>query len=220
MLLSVIIPVYNEEKSVVDVIKMVQMVPIAKEIIVVDDCSTDNTPVMLRTVSNIKVLTKKKNQGKGAAIRTGLLAAKGDIVLIQDADFEYNPKDYLRLMAPFLNDNNVAAVYGSRFKGKGSFLFRSWLANIFLTFLTNALFGSKITDMETGYKAIRHEVFKQLNLSARRFDIEPEITAKLLRQGWRIVEVPISYHYRKEGKKIGWRDGVIACLTLLKWYVK
>ncbi|MEO0070661.1 MAG: glycosyltransferase family 2 protein [candidate division WOR-3 bacterium] len=220
MLLSVIVPVYNEENSVVNLLKRVQQVPVLKEIIVVDDGSTDRTPDLLSSIPGIKVITHPHNCGKGTAIRSGLANAQGDLVIIQDADLEYEPEDYPRLLAPFLKDNRVAAVFGSRFKGKGKFLLRSRLANIFLTFFTNALFGGKITDMETCYKVVRRNLFTGLNLSAQRFDIEPEITAKLLRSHRRIIEVPINYHARQEGKKIGFKDGISACWTLLKWYVK
>lgn len=219
MLLSVIVPVYNEERSVGDLLKRVQRVPVPKEIVVVDDGSTDRTPELVRSILGIRVITHPHNCGKGVAIRSGLAHAQGDVVLIQDADLEYEPEDYPRLLEPFLNDDRVAAVFGSRFKGKGEFLFRSRLANIFLTFFTNTLFGGKITDMETCYKVVRRSLFAELKLSARRFDVEPEITAKLLRCRRRIVEVPISYHGRREGKKIGWKDGISACWTLLKWYV-
>ncbi|MEO0019462.1 MAG: glycosyltransferase family 2 protein [candidate division WOR-3 bacterium] len=217
-MLSVIIPVYNEENSVLEIIEQVKSVPIQKEIVVVDDGSSDKTVTLLRDVTGIKLFIHNYNQGKGAAIRTALPHASGDIILIQDADLEYDPSDYPKLVAPF-KDLKVIAVYGSRFKGKGRFLFLSRLANIFLTFITNALFGGKLTDMETCYKLIRKEAAVKLNLQAKRFEIEPEITAKLLRQHYRIVEVPIKYHGRSRGKKIGWRDGLIACWTLLKVYV-
>lgn len=214
-----VIPVYNEEHSIEQVIRKVQSVPVQKEIIVVDDASSDRTPEILRALPGIRVLTHSQNRGKGAAVRTGLNNARGEVVIIQDADLEYDPEDYPRLIAPF-KDPECVAVFGSRFRGRGLFLLRSRLANIFLNFFTNALFGSKITDMETGYKAIRRRVFQQLELSANRFDIEPEITAKLLRRHLRIVEVPIHYTARVEGKKIGWRDGLAALLCLIKYYVR
>ncbi len=218
MLVSVIIPVYNEEDSVQEIINKVQSVPVEKEIIVVDDGSSDRTPHLLRTISGIKLITHKRNQGKGAAIRTALLHATGDVVIIQDADLEYDPNEYGRLLAPF-SDRRVAAVFGSRFRGKGKFIISSKIANIFLTFLTNALLGGKITDMETCYKVLRRNVFRNIALKANRFDIEPEITAKLLRYRCKIVEIPIRYVGRTSGKKIGWRDGLAACYTLVKWYV-
>ncbi|MEO0081213.1 MAG: glycosyltransferase family 2 protein [candidate division WOR-3 bacterium] len=217
MKLSVVMPVYNEEASVADVIEQVKRVPVEKEIIAVDDHSLDRTLEVLRSIPGISVVTHATNQGKGAAIRTGLRAASGDVVIIQDADLEYDPNDYPRLLAPFA-DQDVDAVYGSRFRGRSKFLFLSRLANYFLTFLTDLLFGGRITDMETCYKAIRRPLFLRLNLTARRFEVEPEITAKLLRLGARIVEVPIAYRARRVGKKIGPRDGIMACRALLKWY--
>ncbi|MGQ9678551.1 MAG: glycosyltransferase family 2 protein [bacterium] len=218
MILSVIIPVFNEENSIISLIKKIQNVPLTKEIIVVDDCSQDRTPELLQTIPDIKVLTHSQNSGKGAAIRTGLKYAQGNVVIIQDADLEYDPNDYPRLLAP-LFDESVEAVFGSRFRGRGKFLLPSRLANTFLTFFTNALFGGKITDMETCYKVIRRSLLQKLKLVANRFEIEPEITAKLLRHRVRIVEVPIHYTARTKGKKIGWRDGVAAIISLIKWYV-
>lgn len=218
-MLSVIIPVFNEETSIIGLIEKVQSVPLTKEIIVVDDCSQDRTPELLRTIPGIKLFTHSRNRGKGAAIRTGLKYAEGKFVIIQDADYEYDPNDYPRLLAPFA-DKSVGAVFGSRFRGQGKFLLHSLLANIFLTFLTNALFGSKITDMETCYKVIRRSLLQKLALVANQFEIEPEITAKILRYQVRIVEVPIHYAARMKGKKIGWRDGVAAIKSLIKWYVR
>jgi len=218
--LSVIIPVYNEERSVAGLIERVKAVPVAKEIIAVDDCSSDRTLEVLRGVPGIRVFTHPENRGKGAGIRTGLRHTKGDIVLIQDADLEYDPDEYPRLLAPFA-DPAVDAVYGSRFRNPdNTWLLHSKLANCFLTFTTNALFGGRVTDMETCYKAIRRPLFQDLDLTADRFEIEPEITAKLLRRRARIVEVPISYRARTEGKKIGPKDGVMACYFLAKWYLR
>jgi len=218
MKLSVIIPVYNEVNGVDKIINTVKNVPIDKEIIVVDDFSTDGTRDKLKMIDCIKLLFHPKNMGKGAAIRTGTSEARGDVVIIQDADLEYDPWDYLNLIKPF-EDKRVGAVFGSRFKGSGDFLFLSKLANRFLTFFTNIMFG-KVSDMETCYKLVRREIFLDLGLTANRFEIEPEITAKLLRKKIRIAEVPIKYHARKIGKKIGVRDGLAACYYLLKWYLK
>lgn len=218
MKLSVLIPVYNEERSVAALVERVRAVPVPKEIVVVDDCSTDNTLAVLAAIPDIVVLRHPVNRGKGAAIRTALARATGDVVLIQDADLEYDPDDYPRLLAPFA-DPQVDAVFGSRFRGRGTFLLASRLANYLLTFLTDALFGGRITDMETCYKAVRRPLFARLNLRASRFEIEPEITARLLRLGARIVEVPIRYAARREGKKIGPRDGIAACCYLLRLYV-
>lgn len=218
MKLSVIIPVYNEVNGVDKIINTVKNVPIDKEIIVVDDFSTDGTRDKLKMIDGIKLLFHPKNMGKGAAIRTGTSEAMGDVVIIQDADLEYDPWDYLNLIKPF-EDKRVGAVFGSRFKGSGDFLFLSKLANRFLTFFTNIMFG-KVSDMETCYKLVRREIFLDLGLTANRFEIEPEITAKLLRKKIRIAEVPIKYHARKIGKKIGVKDGLAACYYLLKWYLK
>ncbi|MBN2536881.1 glycosyltransferase family 2 protein [candidate division WOR-3 bacterium] len=218
MTLSVIIPVYNEEGSVARIIERVRAVPIEKEIITVDDHSSDNTLAVLRSIPGIRVVSHPENRGKGAGIRTGLEHATGDIVVIQDADLEYDPGDYPRLLAPF-DDPAVDAVYGSRFRNPANrWLLHSKLANRFLTFLTNALFGGRVTDMETCYKLLRRPLFSRLGLTARRFEVEPEITAKLLRLRARISEVPITYRARSEGKKIGPWDGVMACWFLLKWW--
>ena len=219
MKLTVLIPVYNEESSVAELIDHVRAVPIDKEVIVVDDNSSDNTLEVVRSIPGLRVFTHQTNRGKGAGIRTGLAHSSGDVVVIQDADLEYDPAEYPRLLAPFA-DPRVDAVYGSRFRGNGSFLLHSRIANYFLTFMTNAAFGGRLTDMETCYKAIRRPLFQDLDLTANRFEIEPEITTKLLRRRARIVEVPISYRARTEGKKIGPRDGLMACWCLAKWYVR
>lgn len=219
MKLSVLIPVYNEEASVEQLIARVKAVPVNKEIIVVDDHSQDRTLETLKRIPGIKVFAHSTNQGKGAAIRTALKHATGDVVVIQDADLEYDPADYPKLLAPFA-DPHVDAVYGSRFRGRGRFLLLSRLANYFLTFWTDILFGGRITDMETCYKVIRRPLFQSLELTANRFEIEPEITVKLLRKRARIVERPIRYNARTEGKKIGPRDGIMACWYLLKWYLR
>jgi glycosyltransferase involved in cell wall biosynthesis len=219
MTLSVVIPVYNEEASVARLVERVKAVPVNKEIITVDDQSSDGTLAVLNRIPGIRVFSHAVNRGKGAAVRTGLAQAAGDVVVIQDADLEYDPDDYPALLRPF-DDPKVDAVYGSRFRGGGSFLLMSKLANYFLTFLTNALFGGRMTDMETCYKLIRRPLFQSLDLTADRFEIEPEITAKLLRRRCRIVEVPIRYNARRVGKKIGPRDGVTACIALARWYVR
>ncbi|MBN2465819.1 glycosyltransferase family 2 protein [candidate division WOR-3 bacterium] len=220
MKLSVIVPVYNEETSVTELVERVKAVPVDKEIITVDDHSRDNTLAVLNRIPGIRVISHPVNRGKGAAVRTGLAQATGDVVVIQDADLEYSPDDYPVMLEPF-SDPRVDAVYGSRFRGSGnSFLLHSKLANYLLTFFTNALFGGRITDMETCYKLIRRPLFQGLDLVANRFEIEPEITAKLLRKHCRIAEVPIQYNARKAGKKIGPRDGVAACIALARWYVR
>lgn len=219
MKISVIIPVYNEEKTIEKVIEEVKKVPIEKEIIVVDDGSIDNTKEVLKGILGIKKIFLTKNQGKGAAIQAGLKLATGDIVVIQDADLEYNPFDYLKLIKPFYKYGENIVVYGSRFKGKSRFLFLSKLANIILNFFTNLLFSSKISDMETCYKIIPRKIMLALKLKSKRFEIEPEITAKLLKKKIKIIEVPISYNARKEGKKIKAKDGFLALLTLLYYRI-
>jgi len=219
MKLSVLIPVYNEEQSVARLVDVVKAVPVDKEIIVVNDHSHDRTAEILKGITGIRAFQHPVNRGKGAAIRTALAHAQGDVCIIQDADLEYDPNEYPSLLEPFA-DPRVDAVYGSRFRGDSSFLFLSRLANYFLTFLTNSLFGGRVTDMETCYKAIRRELFQSLGLTADRFEIEPEITAKLLRRRCRIVERPIRYRARTKGKKIGAKDGVMACWFLAKWYVR
>ena len=227
MKLSIIIPAYNEEKTILEVIdkvKKTSLKNITKEIIVVDDFSTDNTKSLLSNLrdSSIKVFFHQKNQGKGAAIRTGLNQATGNIILIQDADLEYNPEEYPKLLEPII-EGKADVVYGSRLEAikkdiKNMYKLH-YVGNMFLTLMTNLLFGAKITDMETGYKVFRKEVIKDIKLRARRFDFEPEITAKILKKGYKIVEVPIGFAGRKfdEGKKITWRDGVNALYYLLKY---
>lgn len=229
--LSIIIPVFNEEKTIQSVllkIQMVQLPQIEKEIIVVDDCSTDNTRLMvvahIKTASNceIKYLGHEVNKGKGAALHTGIHAATGDIILVQDADLEYDPKEYHTLLQPIL-DGHADVVYGSRFMGgKPHRVLFFWhtIGNRFLTFLSNLLTNLNLTDMESGYKTFRAEVLKNIVLHEKRFGFEPEITAKISRiKGIRIYEVGISYYGRTyaEGKKISWRDGVRAIYCILKY---
>lgn len=224
--LSIIIPVYNEEKTILKVIGEIKKtkLKIGSEIIIVDDFSTDRTRDILKTINgpSIRVFYHKNNKGKGAAIRTGLQYSTGDIILIQDADLEYSPKEYGKLLKPILS-NREKVVYGSRMKIIKANLDKMYkvhyLGNVFLTFVTNILYGSKITDMETGYKVFRKEVVDGMKLKARRFDFEPEITAKIMKKGYRIHEVPIGFNARKfnEGKKITWRDGVKALFYLVKY---
>ena len=224
MRLSVIMPVYNEEATVEEIVSRVMAESHEKELIIVDDGSADNTLAILERLSErygdtIKLLSHETNKGKGAAVRTALAQVSGDVAIIQDADLEYDPRDYGILIGPIEKDT-ADVVYGSRFiEGRREALFSSYLANRFLTFLTNLLYNANLTDMETCYKAIRAALIEDLVLRSNAFDIEPEITAKLLKAGARICEVPIRYASRthQEGKKIGWRDGLQAIWTLLKY---
>lgn len=224
MRLSVIIPVYNEENTIETILKQVRDVDLADEIIVVDDGSTDGTRALLERedgVNGVRVLYQERNQGKGAALRRGLEEVSGDIILIQDADLEYDPRDYANLIRP-IEEGRIKVVYGSRFLGpRKAMLYWHMLGNKILTLLTNILFNTILSDMETGYKVFDAELIKSLPLKSNRFEIEPEITAKILKRGHRIFEVPISYYGREyhEGKKITWREGPKAIWTLLKYRI-
>jgi glycosyltransferase involved in cell wall biosynthesis len=219
---SVIIPAYNEVKTILEVVRRVQAQPLAKEIIIVDDCSVDGTTELLARTEfsdNVRILRHEKNLGKGAGIRTGVRAATKDIIIIQDADLEYNPSDFPTILRPIL-DGVADVVYGSRFLGTHrSFMLHHYLGNRFLSMVTNVLYNNILTDMETGYKAFRAPVIKSITIRSNRFDFEPEITAKVLKQGYRIYEVPIYYAGRDyaEGKKITWRDGFAALWALLRF---
>lgn len=221
--LSIVIPTYNEAKTIHTVLERVfgsALPEWNKQVIVVDDGSQDNTKdVLKKWQKQATIIHMPHNQGKGAAVSEGLRRASGDIIIIQDADLEYSPDDYPVLLAPFENER-VNAVYGSRFLGPHlSTMFVYALGNKFVTFVTNILYNTTITDMETGYKAFRRSAIKDLEIKAKRFDFEPEVTAKLLRSGNQIYEVPISYFGRKfeEGKKLTWRDGVVALITLIQY---
>lgn len=223
--LSIIIPVYNEANTVDVLLESVFAQKLAdwkKEVIVVDDGSTDGTKGKLKVwEERCTVIYQTENQGKGAAVTSGLRHATGDVVLIQDADLEYNPKDYPVLLDP-LKDSRVNVVYGSRFLGPHlSTMFVYSLGNKFVTFMTNILFNTNITDMETGYKVFRRNLLDGVTIHARRFDFEPAITVAFLKRGYQIYEVPITYFGRKfsEGKKLTWRDGVIALWTLIKYRI-
>jgi len=228
MLLSVIIPVFNEVTTIEELLKRVEAVPIAKEIIVVDDFSTDGTRERLAGLAgqydNLKVLCHDKNRGKGYAIRTGLGHVTGEMVIIQDADLEYNPAEYPRLVKPIV-EGRADVVYGSRFIGGEEhrvLYFWHYLGNRFLTLISNMLTNLNLTDMESCYKVFRADLIKGIKLEQDRFGFEPEITAKVARAGCRIFEVGISYSGRTytEGKKIGWKDGVQAIWCIIKYSIR
>ncbi|HXW39337.1 MAG TPA: glycosyltransferase family 2 protein [Acidimicrobiales bacterium] len=222
-LLSVIVPVFNERSTVAEVVRRIRSVelPMALEVIVVDDGSSDGTDKVLGAIgdSTVRVITHGRNKGKGAAVRSGLEAARGDLIVIQDADLEYDPADWPRLLDPILR-GKARVVYGSRFTGeRKNMMPLHWIGNRFLSLVTNILYSSTLSDMETCYKLFDRRVLAGLDIESDRFEFEPEITAKVLRRGHRIYEVPISYAGREvtEGKKITWRDGFGALVTLVKY---
>jgi len=223
MKLSVIIPVYNEVESIREIVKRVQSTNLAWEIVLVDDGSMDGTRDLLKEMDgkdNVHVILHEKNQGKGAAVRTGFQAARGEILLIQDADLEYDPRDYPTLLKP-LEEGVADVVYGSRFLGGPRRVVMFWhmVANYLLTFMTNILYNTILSDMETGYKVFRRHVIEGMPLHAHCFDFEPEFTAKVLKRHYRIFEVPISFNPRDyaQGKKIKLKDAFEAVWTLLKY---
>ncbi len=224
MTLSVVIPVYNERTTVETLLARVQSTGLADEIVVIDDAAGDGTRDLLQQIASrtpgLRLILQPRNLGKGAAVRAGIQAATGDLILIQDADLEYDPRDYPTLLAPIL-DGRAEVVYGSRFLGgaRRSTMFWHMVANQLLTLMTNILYNSILTDMETGYKLFRREVIQALPLRSSRFDIEPEITAKLLKRRVRVFEVAISFNPREysEGKKIHFQDAFHAVWALLRY---
>ena len=223
--LSVIVPVYNERNTLVEVLRRMRAVElpdgIEREIIVVDDGSDDGTRDVLKQLgdSTVRVVLHDVNRGKGAALRTGFSHATGEYVLVQDADLEYDPEDWPKLLNPVLR-GKARVVYGSRFTGeRRNMLLLHWIGNRFLSMTTNILYNTTLSDMETCYKLLERDLVDEMKLHSNRFDIEPEITAKVLKRGIRIYEVPISYSGREfdEGKKITWRDGFAALWTLVKF---
>ncbi len=224
MLLSVIIPVYNEAPTISALVEKVLAVPIEKELIIVDDGSTDGTREILAKIARpeVRVILHERNQGKGAAIRTAIGEVRGTFTIIQDADLEYDPADYPRLLKP-IQDGVADVVYGSRFLGgeRRALLFTHAIGNRVLTFLSNVCTNLNLTDMETCYKVFRSDFIKSIKIRSNRFNFEPEITAKIAKRRARVVEVPISYWGRDyhEGKKIGWKDGVSALVTIVRFWL-
>lgn len=225
--LSVIIPVYNEKPTVEEILHRVAAVPISKEIIVIDDCSTDGTREILRAIERdshrygkLKVLFHETNRGKGAAVRTGITQAEGEVVIIQDADLEYDPREFSQLLQPIL-DGRADVVFGSRFLGGPHRVLYFWhyVGNRFLTLFSNMLTNLNLSDMETCYKAFRRQVFDDIQIKSNRFEFEPEVTVKVAKKGYRVYETPISYSGRSyaEGKKITWVDGFKTLWALLRY---
>ncbi len=221
-LLSVVMPVYNEIETAEEMIRRVLAVPLRTQLIVVDDCSTDGTRdllVRLQRELPFTLLLQPRNQGKGGALRRGFEAVQGDLVVIQDADLEYSPEEFPQLIE-LICQGRADVVYGSRFLGRHRvFLFTHYAGNRLLTLITNVLYNTMLSDMETCYKVMRTEVLRSMRLQSDGFGIEPEMTAKIFKRGYRVYEVPITYDGRgyEEGKKITWRDGVVALWVLIKY---
>src|ERR1044071_3008398 len=221
-LLSVVMPVFNEKTTIDEIIRRTLGVPIRVQLIVVDDCSTDGTRDLLTALQRelgFTLVLQPQNAGKGSALCRGLQEVRGDLVVIQDADLEYSPEEFPDLIS-LICEGRADVVYGSRFLGRHRvFLFTHYLGNRLLTLLTNCLYNTMLTDMETCYKVMRTEVLRSMTLRSNGFGIEPELTAKIFKRGYRVYEVPITYDGRgyDEGKKIGWRDGVVALWVLLRY---
>ena len=225
MRLSIVIPVYNEADTILKVVKNIKnsKIDLEKEIIIVDDGSADETFKIIESIKDdmIKIYRHEKNQGKGAALKTGFSHASGDIVIIQDADLEYDPAEYSTLLDPIIN-HDADVVYGSRLSGgRPARIYMFWhrVGNAVLTFLTNILYNTTITDMETGYKVFKKEVIKNIDIKSKDFTVEPELTAKVFKKKLKVYEVPISYYGRSylEGKKIRWHHGITAIWALIKY---
>jgi glycosyltransferase involved in cell wall biosynthesis len=223
MKISVIIPAFNEKNTIQEIIRRVQAMKMVDEIIIVDDGSTDGTRDLIANMdgkNNVRIILHEKNQGKGAAVRTGISVANGEVLIIQDADLEYDPREYPNLMKP-IEEGMADVVYGSRFLGAPhrAILFWNMVANKLLTLMTNILYNNILTDMETGYKVFKREVVADMKIHAKRFDFEPEFTAKILKKNVRVFEVPITFNPRdyNEGKKIKMRDAFEAVWTLIKY---
>jgi glycosyltransferase involved in cell wall biosynthesis len=221
-LLSVVMPVYNERQTIDEIIRRVMTLPMRLELIVVDDYSTDGTRDVLQTLQaqyGFKLILQPTNGGKGSALRRGFRDVTGDVMVIQDADLEYSPEEYPELIA-LISQGRADVVYGSRFIGRHRvFLFTHYAGNRLLTLITNVLYNTMLTDMETCYKMMRTEVLRSMTLESDGFGIEPEMTAKIFKRGYRVYEVPITYDGRgyEEGKKITWRDGLVALWVLIKY---
>jgi len=221
-LLSVVMPVFNERDTVEEIIRRTLAIPLRTQLVVVDDCSTDGTRDILATLQRelgFTLVLQPQNAGKGSALRRGFQEVRGDLVVIQDADLEYSPEEFPQLIE-LICQGRADVVYGSRFLGKHRvFMFTHYMGNKLLTMATNVLYNTMLTDMETCYKVMRTEVLRSMALEANGFGIEPELTAKIFKRGYRVYEVPITYDGRgyDEGKKIGWRDGVVALWVLLRY---